>query len=123
MSKMTLEQQRSNAAWKMSQEGTAVAGKEYTNLAKASPALIMNNGLLQTLAFYADKGKPHHQALAGHLHRWLMQRAGGGDNDPGFAQIMTILLQADSATFREATQESLLLLRWIRQFAAALAGE
>lgn len=120
MSKMTLEQKRSQAAWAMSQEGIALAAGEYTNLAKAAPALIMNNGLMQTLAFYEDKGKQHHQVLAGHLRRWIMVRAGGADNDPGFAPLMGILLQADSATYRQATEESLLLLRWIRQFAAAL---
>ena len=121
MSKMTLEQQRSQAAWAMSQEGLAMAGGEYVNLAKAAPALIMNNGLMQTLAFYADKDKAHHKALAGHLRRWIMvRRPGGADKDPGFAPLMSILLKADSPTYRQATEESLLLLRWIRQFAAAL---
>lgn len=120
MSKMTLEQKRSQAAWAMSQEGIALAAGEYTNLAKAAPALIMNNGLMQTLAFYEDKGKENHRALAGHLRRWIMVRAGGADKDPGFVPLMSILLQADSATYRQATEESLLLLRWIRQFAAAL---
>ena len=122
MTKMTLEQKRSQAAWAMAQEGIAVAASEYTNLAKAAPALIMNNGLMQTLAFYEDKGKDkaNHKALAGHLRRWIMVRAGGVDKDPGFAPLMGILLQADSPTYRQATEESLLLLRWIRQFAAAL---
>ncbi len=120
MSKMTLEQQRAQAAWARAQEGLALAAGKYTNLAKAAPALIMNNGLMQTLAFYEDKGEPHHKALAGHLRRWIMVRAGGADKDPGFAPLMSILLQADSPTYRQATEESLLLLRWIRQFAAAL---
>ena len=88
MSKMTLEQQRSQAAWAMAQEGIALAASEYTNLAKAAPALIMNNGLMQTLAFYEDKGKANHKALAGHLRRWSMVRANGGDKDPGFAPLM-----------------------------------
>lgn len=120
MSKMTLEQKRSQAAWVMSQEGIKMAGGEYVNLAKAAPALIMNNGLMQTLAFYEDKGKAHHKALGGHLRHWIMVRAGGADNDPSFAQLMGILPKADSSTYRQATEESLLLLRWIRQFAAAL---
>ncbi len=120
MSKMTLEQKRSQAAWAMAQEGIALAASEYTNLAKAAPALIMNNGLMQTLAFYEYKEKANHKALAGHLRRWIMLRAGGADKDPGFSPLMSILLQADSPTYRQATEESLLLLRWIRQFAAAL---
>ena len=121
MSKMTLEQKRSQAAWAMAQDGIALAD-DYTSLAKAAPALIMNNGLMQTLAFYEDKkGKANHKALAGHLRHWInFTRAGGADKDPGFAPLMGILLQADSPTYRQATEESLLLLRWIRQFAAAL---
>lgn len=121
MSNMTLEQKRSQKAWEMAQEGIALAAGDYTNLAKAAPALIMNNGLMQTLAFYEDKGKANHKALAGHLRRWIMiRRAGGSDKDPGFSPIMSILLQSDSPTYRQATEEALLLLRWIRQFAAAL---
>ena len=120
MSKMTLEQKRSQAAWAMAQEGIARAASEYTNLAKAAPALIMNNGLMQTLAFYADKDKAHHKALAGQLRRWITFRSSGVDKDPGFAQQMDELLRENSTRYRQATEESLLLLRWIRQFAAAL---
>ena len=118
---MTLEQRRSEAAWRFAQEGVALS-EQYKDLAKAAPALIMNNGLMQTLAFYADKDKPHHLALAGHLRRWIMVRSGGADKDPGFPFFMEIMLKADSSTYRQATEEALLLLRWIRQFAAALGG-
>lgn len=125
MNAMTLEQQRSQAAWSMAQEGVALAAGDYVNLAKAAPALIMNNGLMQTLAFYEDKGKgkPQHKALAAHLRRWVFRRRSGKDQDPGFQPMMQALLQADSAHYRQATEEALLLLRWIRQFAAALGGQ
>jgi len=117
---VTLEQQRAQFAWDCAKEGTAVAGDEYRNLAKAAPALIMNNGLMQTLAFYQDKGKPQHMALAGHLRRWIMKRAGGNGQDPGFQPMMDVLLRAQPDQYRRATDEALLILRWIRQFAAAL---
>lgn len=124
MSKMTLEQQRSQAAWDMAQEGIAVAGGEYTNLAKAAPALIMNNGLMQTLAFFNEKGgkepRNRYHMLAGQLRRWIVRRDSGVDQDPGFQTMMDALLKADSARYRQATEEALLLLRWLRQFAAAL---
>ncbi len=118
---MTLEQRRSEAAWRYAQEGVALS-EQYKDLAKAAPALIMNNGLMQTLAFYADKNKPHHQALASHLRRWIMQRAGGADQDPGFPFFMENMLKAESGKYRQYTEEALLLLRWIRQFAAALGA-
>ena len=117
---VTLEQQRAQFAWDCAKEGTALAGDEYRNLAKAAPALIMNNGLMQTLAFYQDKGKPQHMALAGHLRRWIMKRAGGNGQDPGFQPMMDVLLRAQPDQYRRATDEALLILRWIRQFAAAL---
>ena len=123
MTKMTLEQQRSQFAWASAQEGTAVAGSDYINLAKAAPALIMNNGLMQTLAFYQDKDKHHHQTLARHIRRWVSRRNGGKDEDPGFQPLMNDLLKADSTKYRQYTEEALLLLRWLRQFAAALGSK
>ena len=127
MSTMTLEQQRSQTAWDMAQEGIDTSGKEYCNLAKAAPALIMNNGLMQTLAFFNEKGgkepRSRYHILAGHLRRWIVRRDGGPDQDPGFQALMGALLKADSARYRQATEEALLLLRWIRQFAAALGGQ
>ncbi len=117
---VTLEQKRAQFAWDFAKEGTALAGDEYRNLAKAAPALIMNNGLMQTLAFYQDKNKPQHQALARHLRCWIMKPAGGNGQDPGFQLMMEGLLRAEPANYRQATDEALLILRWIRQFAAAL---
>jgi len=117
---VTLEQQRAQFAWQCAQEGVQVAGAEYRNLAKAAPALIMNNGLMQTLAFYQDKNKPQHQALARQLRRWLSVRNSGPDRDVGFEPVMKAMLEFAPAQYRQATDEALLILRWIRQFAAAL---
>lgn len=119
-SRITLEQQRAQFAWQCAQQGVQIAGDEYRNLAKAAPALIMNNGLMQTLAFYQDKDKYHHRELAAQLRRWIMKRAGGNDQDPGFQPMMNLLLHAQPDQYRQATDEALRILRWIRQFAAAL---
>lgn len=116
----TLEQERAQFAWKHAQEGIEIGGGEYRNLAKAAPAMIMNNGLMQTLAFLQDKGKHHHQALARHLRQWIFKRLGGNGQDPGFEPFMQTLLTARPDAYRQATDEALLILRWLRQFAAAL---
>ena len=113
----TLDQQRAAYAWQRVQGCT----KEYVNLAKAAPALIMNNGLMQTLAFYESKGKPHHQQLAKHLSGWLHQQNHVTASD--FNAVMTSLQSTESSRYRQATEEALALLRWIRQFAAAEAPE
>lgn len=114
---MSLEQQRAKFAW----ERVQGCNKKYMNLTKAAPALIMNNGLMQAMAFYQSKGEPHHQALNRHLHEWLHQR--GIIQQADFTGVMQSLYQADPTIFRRATEESLELLRWIRQFAAAVCSD
>jgi CRISPR-associated protein Cmr5 len=111
-----LEQQRANYAWQRVQG----CGNDFLNLAKSAPALIMNNGLMPTLAFYADKNKNHHQALNKILCDWLQQRFPQRFPQSSFALVMESLLQADSAQYRQVTEEVLSLLRWIRQFAAVV---
>ncbi len=113
----SLEQQRAKFAW----ERVQGCSKDYTNLAKAAPALIMNNSLMQALAFYQSKNKEHHLTLNRHLCEWLRQR--GIVQQADFASVMTALHKADATTFRRATEETLALLKWIRQFAAAVCGD
>lgn len=117
MSKMpSLDQQRAAYAWKVVQGQNG----EYGKLAKGAPALIMNNGLMQTLAFYQDKAKAHHKALNKHIIDWLWERRPRRDEGvaPTFEQTMQALQEDDNQTYRKATEETLALLRWIRQFAA-----
>jgi CRISPR-associated protein Cmr5 len=111
-----LEQQRANYAWQRVQGG----GSDFLNLAKSAPALITNNGLMPTLAFYADKDKSHHRVLNTMLCDWLQQRFPQRFPQRSFALVMESLLQADSAEYRQATEEVLSLLRWVRQFAAVV---
>lgn len=114
---ISIEQQRAKFAW----ERVQGCSKDYTNLAKAAPALIMSNSLMQALAFYQSKGKEHHLALNQHLCEWLRQR--GVVQQADFASVMTALHGTDATTFRRATEETLALLKWIRQFAAAVCGD
>jgi len=93
----SLDQQRAAYAWQCVQN----LPKDYDKLAKAAPALIMNNGLMQALAFYQSKGKAHHLALNQHLCEWLRQR--GIVQQAEFASVMAALHGADATTFRRAT--------------------
>ena len=113
----TLEQERAAFAW----EHVQGCSRDYMNLAKGAPALIMNNGLMQTLAFYASKGKPQHKTLNQHLLRWLHKR--GLVKAATFAEAMSSLHKADSADYRRTTEEAMALLKWIRQFAAAVTTD
>lgn len=115
--RLTLEQLRVRYAW------ACVSGcdTEYTNLVKAAPALIVNNGLMQALAFWQSKGKPHHLALLKQLLGWLQER--GFTAAPGYAAAMPALYGMPSSKFRRATDETLALLRWLRQLAAASTAD
>ena len=113
--KSSLDQQRAAYAWQKVQGQNS----DYTKLAKGAPALIMNNGLMQTLAYYADKNKSHHRSLNQHLIDWLAIYLTGQENAPvPFSLMMEQLQKTNSQKYRKATEETLALLRWIRQFAA-----
>ncbi|MDQ5911225.1 MAG: CRISPR-associated protein Cmr5 [Pseudomonadota bacterium] len=115
----TLDQRRAAYAW----EKVQGCNSDYCNLAKAAPALIMSNGLMQTLAYYQDKGKDHHNALSRHLREWLKRRFPKGFESDDYSSVMQALFNtADAQFYRQATEETLALLRWIRQFAAAKVG-
>ncbi len=125
----TLDQQRAQYAWEQINQVAQQDLKDYTSLAKGAPALIMNSGLMQTLAFLRAKGNPQHLALLGHLCRWLGRTLGGTpvtDQDrfppeaaADFFTVMAALHAAPSPLYLRATEEALALLRWIRQFADA----
>ena len=52
----TLEQKRAQHAGDKAREGIRNHGKDYVNDAKGLPALIMNRGLMQVMAFLHEKG-------------------------------------------------------------------
>jgi CRISPR-associated protein Cmr5 len=112
---MTLEQRRAADAWQRAQGTTS----GYVNLAKGLPALIMNSGLLQVMAFLEEKGgsasQAHCRTLGQHLRDWLHQRFPAVPAD--FRGFMEALMRADPATFREVTAEAFAWLRWVRQVA------
>ncbi|MEI6046604.1 MAG: type III-B CRISPR module-associated protein Cmr5 [Chloroflexota bacterium] len=113
----TLEQERARQAWDNVQEvkvrGQSYEG-EYKSLVKGTPALILTNGLIQTLAFLESKKKPHHLAVVRHLSGWVCQQLKLTPN-----QLGKELREGDSVLLRLATQESLAYLQWLRRFAEA----
>lgn len=107
----TLEQRRAQDAWNRCAQCT----KEYVNLAKGLPALVMNSGLMQVLAFLHTKGGTH-EDLARHLRDWLHRRF---NLQADFKGLMEDLMNARPNEFRAITAESLAWLKWLRQMAAA----
>lgn len=123
----TLDQKRAALAWVYAKEGMDEAADEYRNLAKGAPALIMNSGLMPTLAFYASKGSNKGaQALLDHLLRGFLERLDGQkglkrhQGLQHFGAWMGKLQTAPSEDYLRYTDEALELLKWIRQFVDAV---
>ncbi len=123
---ISLDQKRAAYAWECV---SGITGKpwfnDYANLAKAAPALIMNNGLMQVLAFYWDKArgeqgfkkdKEYYAFLLAHVLKWLHQQKMLSSH--GYADAMKQMHTRMSAgDYRLATHEALELLKWIRTLA------
>lgn len=113
----TLEQQRAQDAW----ERAAHYNDRHRNFAKGMPALIMNSGLMQVLAFCHEKGGEYEE-IASDLRRWLHRRFDGGKVAPGFETFMQALMAADPRTYQMITTEAFAWLKWLRQMASARNG-
>lgn len=119
----TMEQLRAADTWDKAQR----CSEEYVKLAKGLPALIMNSGLMQVLAFLEEKGsnesQRHCRDLAQHLRGWLQQRFDRVIPSAAFSPFMEALMQAEPRTYQAITAEAFAWLRWMRQMApAARAG-
>lgn len=110
----TLEQQRAQDAW----ERSATYKDKHVNIAKGLPALIMNSGLMQVLAFCHEKGGEN-ELVATHLRDWLARRFLKSGRDPGFEILMQALMKAQPADYQAITAEAFAWLRWLRQMAPA----
>ncbi len=120
----TLEQKRARDTWNKCQG----CDNDYKNLAKGLPALIMNSGLMQVMAYLHEKGSKSKQAycrtLAEHLRDWLHQRFPEQIPDKEFAPFMQALMEAKPHDFQQITTEAFAWLRWLRQMAPAVyAGD
>lgn len=115
--RLTLEQQRAQDAWQCAERYT----KEHANVAKSLPALIMNSGLMQVLAFCHEKGEAY-EVVAQQLRAWLNKRFNGVDRDPGFEVFMQGLMSTAPRDYQAITAEAFAWLKWVRQMASARMG-
>jgi CRISPR-associated protein Cmr5 len=115
----TLEQKRAQHAWEKAKAGVGAHGRDYVNDAKGLPALIMNSGLMQVMAFLHEKGG-RHETLATHLRDWLHQQCGTPE---AFAPFMTKLIEMNPRDFQAITTEAFAWLKWLRQIAPAVVAK
>ncbi|HXG33138.1 MAG TPA: type III-B CRISPR module-associated protein Cmr5 [Bryobacteraceae bacterium] len=114
----TIDQKRAQEAWDRCKD----YNKEAVNATKGLPALIMNSGLMQVLAFCHQKGDAN-ETIARDLRRWLAGRFPEifkGKSD--FTPFMEALMNARPADYQAITTEALAWLKWLRQMASARKG-
>ena len=114
----TLEQERAADAWEKSGRGVDKHNKDYVNLSKSLPALIMNSGLMQVMAFLNQKRGGVHQTVAADLRCWLHTRFGDGAPYE-FEPFMEAMLKSEPRDYQNVTTEAFAWLKWLRQMAAA----
>ena len=110
----TLEQKRAKNAWQVSTKYT----KDHVNAAKGLPALIMNSGLMQVLAFCHEKGKVNAD-VANNLRNWLAERFPTIFKSGEFSSFMEALMKTEPADYQTINAEAFAWLKWLRQMAAA----
>ncbi|MCP9469915.1 MAG: type III-B CRISPR module-associated protein Cmr5 [Nitrospira sp.] len=119
--RLTLEQQRAQDAWRCAEHYK----KDHANVAKSLPALIMNSGLMQVLAFcheHEKEDKPtqkHREEVAKDLRAWLQRQFPDRLTRIDFESFMQDLMQTDPLTFQAITAEAFAWLKWLRQMASA----
>lgn len=112
--RQTLEQQRAQNTWNAS----ASYQNDHVNAAKSLPALIMNSGLMQVLAFCHEKGRAP-ALVAEHLRTWLAgQFPKTFPKGSDFVPFMEALMRAEPATYQAINAEAFAWLKWLRQMAA-----
>lgn len=115
--RLTLEQQRAQHAWTK----CANYNKDQVNIAKGLPALIMNSGLMQVLAFCSEKGKDY-EPVSRDLREWLCERFQSLSRARDFVSFMNALLECEPRQYQQITAEALAWLKWLRLMAAARKG-
>lgn len=119
-----LDKRRAAVAWQKVNEVKTNSGnaEKYDTLAHRLPAMIVSNGLGQSLAFLrADAGgETNHPAykLYQHIAEWLMTERNIYQGQPN--QLMDKLLESSRDQYLMAQQEAVLFTAWIKKFCDAL---
>jgi CRISPR-associated protein Cmr5 len=99
---------------------------KFDKLASSLPALILQNGFGQTLAFLLSKATknskldhktPHYQAFR-IITQWHVNQGKLTKNDPPKAS-MTVISEMSQSEYLHMQEETLALLEWVKRYANA----
>jgi CRISPR-associated protein Cmr5 len=134
----TLEQQRARVAWTRVSEFVDAAGssskstQDYRSVVRKIPAMIGMNGFGQTLAFLLSKEGQDARRLEPkkaegraykNMENWLLSAASPVAWDTNKETLIERVVEEDSVVYRQATQEALSYVVWLKRFAEALVGK
>ena len=118
------DQERAASAWSSVQEVDKKAEKlkkEYSALARSTPALVQTSGLGQALAFLRarDRGQRNtaHWLIYSHVSQWMAGRVDLGDK--GRDGLLEWVVTQTSQVYRHTTAEVVAYLSWLKRFAEA----
>ncbi|MDH7477716.1 MAG: type III-B CRISPR module-associated protein Cmr5 [Candidatus Bathyarchaeota archaeon] len=115
----SLEQERARFSWDCVNGVKALKDEDieekYSSYVKRAPALILTNGLGNTLAFYRSKDEKAYKLLYEHINGWFKKKCHINQD------VIEWLISENTSSldiFR-VTKEILALLSWMKRFAEA----
>mgnify|MGYP000985804818 CR=1 FL=1 len=113
----TRGQQRSAYALEMVSAVPENKKKDFATFSAGVPAMILQNGLGQTLAFLCSKGTDKHTIMLEIIKNWVARVLRvSNQNDREFIRGISAMEQSQ---YLEAQQEVLRLLEWVKRYANA----
>ena len=101
----TIEHRRAKKA-----EELAKGTKEYKSAAQKLPSMIINCGLLQTIAFYKAKGDNEGEVYSA-LEKWLKEEFNIQNSD-----LIDYIINLPVPDYRVITREALAFSIWLKRF-------
>ena len=113
----TLGQQRAQFCLEQL-ENLACDRKDFKPFSAGLPAMILQNGFGQTLAFLQAKGKDKHKQGFLIIKSWLIERKIVG-NALQDVDILRQISSMDQKKYLQAQKETLAMLEWLKRYANA----
>ena len=115
--KNTLGQQRAAYCLKQLQNLNDGIRADFKPLSAGLPAMIMQNGFGQTLAFLVAKGKEKHIAAFTIIAEWLIEQNVLNADRP--REMLQQISKLDQSKYLHAQKETLAMLEWLKRYANA----
>jgi CRISPR-associated protein Cmr5 len=114
----TLGQQRAQFCLEKLEAIPASLREDFKPFSAGLPAMILQNGFGQTLAFLQAKGKDKHKQGFSIIKSWLVERNIVNDAQQDVA-ILQQISSMDQKKYLHAQKETLAMLEWLKRYANA----